>query len=310
MLALATVEGPSVVELVEVEEPEPLRGEMLIDVRAVSLNRGEVVTASRHPPGTVIGWDVAGVVVRGPAGGASNEALQTGARVVGLVDSAGWAQRVVLPVRRLAAMPDEMSFAEAAALPMAGLTALRVLEHAGFIVGKAVLVIGAAGGVGRYAVQLASMAGARVTAVTSSPSRARGLTALGATEVVHSIESAVGPFDVVLDGVGGKSLGAAVPQIGDFGVIIAYSSADDGPVVFPTSALRGHPGTRIYSFRIFDELERESSADRDLRRLLRLVSERRLSCEVAVERSWRDAPAVIEALLARRVEGKAVLLVD
>ena len=87
----------------------------------------------------------------------------------------------------LAELPDEVSFAQAATLPVAGVTALRALEICGFVLGKRVLVTGASGGVGRFAVQLASRAGARVTAVSRNAERARGLRELGAAEVVFDL---------------------------------------------------------------------------------------------------------------------------
>ena len=89
-------------------------------------------------------------------------------------------------------------------MPVAGLTALRALEIGGFIVGKRVLITGASGGVGRFAIQLAKLAGAHVTAVAR---RSEGLAELGADEVVPELSASGDTFDVILDAIGGPGAG-------------------------------------------------------------------------------------------------------
>src|SRR2546429_1239516 len=187
-LVLAVVNTPSApipVELREVIEPEPAAGEAIVEVHAFSVNRGELALLSIRPEGWRPGQDIAGVVVRQAADGSGPPA---GTRVVALVDQAGWSQRAAAPTARMAVLPNEVSFAAAATLPVAGLTALRTLRYGGFLLGRRVLVTGAAGGVGRFAVELAARAGARVTGVVGSPQRAQGLRELGAVEVVTKME--------------------------------------------------------------------------------------------------------------------------
>src|SRR5438552_4257318 len=196
MLALVnTPSAPIPVELNEVPEPEPASDEAVVEVQAFSLNRGELALLANRPEGWRPGQDVAGVVVQPAADGSGPE---KGTRVVALVDGAGWSQRVAAPTARMAVLPDNVSFASAATLPVAGLTALRTVRLGGALLGRRALITGAAGGVGRFAVQLAALAGAEVTGVVGRPERAAGLAERGATAVVTTIQEAEGLFDLIL----------------------------------------------------------------------------------------------------------------
>ena len=126
---------------------------------------------------------------------------------------------MAIPSHRAAALPDSVSFTEAAPLPVAGLTALRALRTGGPLLGSRVLVTGASGGVGTFAVQLARIAGAVVTAQVSGPARSAAVSALGASEVITEIGAEAGPFQLVLDGVGGQVLTAAVRRLARGGVV-------------------------------------------------------------------------------------------
>jgi NADPH:quinone reductase-like Zn-dependent oxidoreductase len=308
MLALTTSVAPPHVELTEVSDPDPLPNEALVGVRAVSLNRGEVRALPNTPPGTVTGWDLAGVVERPAADGSGP---QQGARVVGVLRSGAWAQRAAVPTDRLATLPEDVTFAQGATLPVAGLPALFALETAGLVLGRRVLVTGASGGVGRFAVQLAKRAGAHVTGVSSSPERARGLTDLGADEVIHELEPEGETFDVVVEGVGGASLGAALQRVAPRGAVISFASTAPEPTSFPTrSFFHGAPGATLYGLFVFAEIGLHGKAAAGLARLAALVATRELDCQIDLELSWRQAGEAVEALLARRIAGKAVLLVD
>src|SRR5690349_20905760 len=213
---------PAGIALREQPEPAPGRHDVVIEVGAYAVNRGELSLIERRSDGWAPGQDVAGVVLSRAADGTGPA---PGTRVVGIADQGGWSERVAVPSHRVAALPDSVGFAAAASLPVAGLTALRALRTGGSLLGRKVLVTGASGGVGSFAVQLARSAGALVTGYVSSATRAGAVAGLGITEVVTEIGEGTGPFDLVLDGVGGRALTAAVRRLAPGGLVTAYGVA-------------------------------------------------------------------------------------
>lgn len=307
MRALVASATPPHAEIADVPDPQPAPGEALVEVRAFSLNRGETRRLSSLDPGTVVGWDVAGVV---RAAAADGSGPREGARVVGMMPprGGGWAELTAVRTENLAELPDEVSFERAATLPIAGLTALRALEVAGFVLRRRVLVTGASGGVGRFAIQLAKLGGAHVTALAR---RTEGLWELGADEVIGEVDLDGPTYDVVIDAVGGPVLGAAIRRVSPGGIVVNFASTPTEPVSFPAGELfRRAPGARLYGLFVFDEYDHTRTGAADLRRLADLVAAGQLDPQIDLSASWREAGSAIEALLDRRVNGKAVLRVD
>jgi NADPH:quinone reductase-like Zn-dependent oxidoreductase len=226
--------GPEVLAVEEVDRPEPGPTEVLVRAAAAGVNPVDWKTRAgggfvRDPPFT-LGWDVAGEV---EAVGFGVTLLSPGDRVFGMPrfprEAGCYAEYVVSPSRHLARIPDGLEDVEAAAVPLAGLTAWQTLvETADVGEGSRVLVLGAAGGVGHLAVQIAKARGAWV-AGTSSAGKHGFLAELGADEAIDYTSEAVADrlqdVDVVFDAVGGDAGIGAVPALRDGGKLVTVSGS-------------------------------------------------------------------------------------
>lgn len=297
----AIVNNPDGPAIMTVDDPRPGSGEALVAVRAFSVNRGELALLQARTDGWRPGQDIAGVVTEPATDGTGPAA---GTRVVALAEQAGWAELAAVPTARLAPLPAGISIEQAAALPLAGLTALRTLRLAGDLLGRRVLVTGANGGVGRMQVQLAAAAGAQVTAVTR-PQHEKELLTLGASSAAADPAAAEGLYDLVADWVGGPSLASALGKVAPRGTVVLGSG---NPEKTPVNIYDffGHEGARLVSYLSYAYPEPPGP---DLATLVSLVAAGRLDPAVSLTLPWTRLRDALTALAERRISGKAVLTV-
>jgi len=296
---------PAGVRLADVSDPQPKSNEALIAVEAISLNRGEIPGRSRFAPGTIPGWDTAGRVITAAADGSGPPA---GARVVGFGWGGAWAERRAVATDSLAALPDGTDAETASALPVAGCTALRGLRTLGAVLGRRVLVTGASGGVGRIAVQLAHLAGARVVALTSSNDKRDELAGLGADEVVTELSQLSAPVFGVIETTGGQALVDAWQNLRTDGMIVSIGYASGTPATFPPYSTVG-PRKTLISFTLTTPTNLSDSLAEDLAYLAELVAAGSLDPQVVWRGSWTQLAEAIGLLDTRKISGKAVLRV-
>jgi len=298
--------GSDVLELTDLPTPKVGPDTVLVRVRAASVNpvdwkvrQGYLDAIMDVTFPVVPGWDVAGVVERV---GLDTPELSVGDEVFGYVrkdwvQGGTFAEYVSAPVRTLARKPASLSFEEAAAVPLAGLTAWQSIHRAGVASGQTVLVHAAAGGVGQFAVQIARVLGARVIG-TASPANHDHLRELGAEPVAYG--------DGLVERV--RSL---APQGVD--VVLDYGSDD---LVATTRALLAPGGTvaSIVDAAARDELGghyvwvRPSSTD--LAALGELLADGRVRVDVGQVFELADAAAAHEASATGHTRGKIVVRVE
>jgi NADPH2:quinone reductase len=290
------------VRLADVPEPGLLPSEALVAGEAFSINRGETFLLEQPKLNWRPGKDVAGRVVRAAADGSGPP---QGTRVVAHPPAAGWAERVAVSTRQIAILPDGIDFNTAAASPLAGLTALRLLRVAGSISSRRILMTGASDGVGHYFTELAASVGAELTVVSADAERGRRLGDLGAIDIVYDVGSAEGPFDLILESVGGASLQEALMKLAPHGKLIWFGQASrEAPTLDFFSFWKGPASGSIHHF---DYTDSDVPDDRDLETLVRLVGSGRLHPEIGYVAHWNQAAPALASLRGRTIRGNAVL---
>jgi len=290
----------------DVPDPTLSPSQALVRVTAVSLNWGELAhMAEQRTPGSVPGWDAAGIVVAAAADGTGPPA---GTEVVTFGWSGGWAALRAVDTDELAVVPERLQLAHAAALPVAGVTALRAVRGLGSLLGRRLLVTGASGGVGRFAVQLGFLAGAHVVAAVGSPERAEGLDEIGAAEIVVGGDGGMGVSGLTervaaaIDNVGGPLLADVYRLVEPGGTVQSVGMASGQPTTTDFEHARVHNGgARIEAFSVGHRF------GPDLAYLAALTAHGRLDPQIGWHGPWDDVAEAAEALLDRRVRGKVVL---
>ena len=301
--------GPEVLRWAGVDGRPPARGEVLLDVLAASLNaadshmlRGEpavmrVATGLTRPRNRRLGMAVVGRVRQV---GADVTEFEAGERVFGDVSGGAFGafgEQVVVAAKHLAAVPKSLSDADAAALPLGGVTALQGLRDKGALqAGGRVLVTGASGGVGSFAVQIAKAHGAHVTAVTSTP-HLELVAGLGADEVIDRLAEDFrdrrGSFDVVLEAGGYGSVAAAMKTLKPGG---RYVFVGGGDRELMAAMLRGKT--------MLATPKRE-----DLAHLAVMVVDGSVTPLIGERAPMDDLPGAMRRFEARATVGKTVLVV-
>jgi NADPH:quinone reductase-like Zn-dependent oxidoreductase len=259
-------------------------------------------------PGWRPGWDFAGIVETAAADGSGPK---PGMRVVGLLPSGAWAERVNCRSHAVAALPDAVGDAEAATLPVAGLTALHALRQGGLLLGRKVLVDGASGGVGHLACQLAAAAGALVWGhVRREEHRAAVAEWCGDRVVLGRDLGAAkshGPFWLILDSLGGSALSAALGMLQPNGTCVTFGVSEASNATFESRAFFGTGGVRLYGLTLFHELMSVERAGVGLGLLAELIAAKKLRPQIAVEAPWSEIGTIARRLIDREFTGKAVL---
>jgi len=219
--------GPEVLQLRDVERGEPDDGEVLVEVHAASVNPIDYKRRSGTAQGrlpAILGSDISGTAVASRA-----DEFGEGDDVFGLAASGAYAEFAVARATAIAHKPEPISHAQAAALPVAGMTAWQALfDHAQLERGQTAVIAGAAGGVGHFAVQLAKHAGAIVTGIGSDHNR-DFVTGLGADRYVDYTREvpaeAISDADVAFDTVGGEVTASLLQTVRSGGVLVGIANA-------------------------------------------------------------------------------------
>lgn len=309
-----------VLRVSEVDIPDAGDNEVLIKVHAAGLDRGtehlmtgkpyamRMVTGLRRPKNPVSGRDVAGTVVKV---GSAVTRFAAGDEVYGVAPGS-FAVYAVGPEKKLALKPANLTFAEAAVVPISAGTALQALCDVGRVQpGQTVLIIGASGGVGSYAVQLAKVFGAKVTGVASA-AKADFVRGLGADHVLDynrdDFADGTKTYDLILDIGGGSSLKRLRRALNPCGTVVFVGSENTGNITGMGRQLRGAMLSLFVRQRLALLMAKERASD--LNQLTDLIEDARVIPMVADSYPLAHTKDAMRLLQAGKVRGKIVILTE
>jgi NADPH2:quinone reductase len=307
------LDGPTAVEVVEVDEPTPQPHDVLIDVHRVGisfpdvlLSKGEYQLKPELP--FTLGVDFAGTVVE------SGNGFEAGQRVAGVLPHGGAAERVACPAIFTFPLPDTLSYAEGAALPMNYLTAhFALVERGQLKQGETVLVHGAAGGVGTASIQVAKGYGARTIAVVSTDEKADVARGAGADEVVRAdgFRDAVqelGGADLVLDVVGGDAFTDSLRILKPQGrlLVVGFASGQGIPEVKVNRLLLNNVDVRGVGWGAY-AMVRPGYMQEQWTELLPLMEDGTIKPSIGATYAMEDFGQALLDMEERRTLGKSVV---
>ena len=301
--------GPEVMKLVELPDPTPGPGEVLLDVTAIGINYADTHQTensylSQQTLPLIPGLEVVGTY--------------KGKRYLASAASGGYAEKASVYEALLAPIPDAVSDEQAVCMLVQGTTAWHILKTMGHLSpGETVVVHAAAGGVGTLAIQLAKMWGAKVIAVTSSDEKAKLAQSLGADEVVDAKVEDLGKalrkanggkgVDIVLEMVGGNTFDESMKALGDFGRMITYGMASrTAPTPIHPGALM-HGSKTVSGFWLANCFASKEMLGDVIAELFALVADGRLKPVIGGIYPLAEAPDAHKAMLERKTTGKVVL---
>ena len=229
----------------------------------------------------------------------------------GMLPTGAWAERVRAPSHAVAALPDGVSDAQAATLPVAGLTALHALRQGGLLLGRKVLIDGATGGVGHLAVQLAAASGATVYGHVRRPEQKAMIAEWCGDRIIVASDlraaASSGPYHLILDSIGGSALSAALTMLQPNGTCVHFGVSESPTTTIESGAFFRQGGVKLYGLILFHELRQVEPAGPGLAVLAHEVAQRRLRPHIEIEAPWTDIAVIARRLIAREFAGKAVL---
>ncbi|RZL07347.1 MAG: oxidoreductase [Pedobacter sp.] len=295
--------APQLVAFKDIQQPSANDSQLLIKVEASSINRGELSLLNNRHDGWMPGQDFAGTVV---ASSSNKNDIEIGTRVVGLAQGGAWSEYLTVASTDATTLPEAVSFQEAAALPMAGLTAYRTIRKAGSLLGKSVLITAGGGGVGTYQTQIAALAGASVTSVIRDKELREKMRArLPGHEIISAIDKTSQQFDIIFESIGGEMLTDAIKKLKENGKIIMFGNTSEKKSSIDLfDFMPGHENGQLITYMSYADT---APIDKDLATLLDYVTAGSLQCLDLIEFPVKDIHEALAGLSDGSLKGKIIL---